>query len=188
MKQRELIKQMSDRDIQTSLLLSQLLLLSLAIILSMILFDHFAKWLTLFSLNMNDIIYYGLIPGIIIVIVDIIIMHTVPKKYYDDGGINERVFKNRSILSICMIALIVSISEELLFRGVIQTVFGYVFASSVFALIHIRYLRKPVLLISIIFVSFYIGYLFEITGNLLVTMTTHFIVDFLLGVIIRYQT
>src|SRR5699024_10988980 len=88
----------------------------------------------------------------------------------------------------CMIALIVSISEELLFRGVIRTVFGYVFASSVFALIHIRYLRQPVLLISIIFVSFYIGYLFEIIGNLLVTMTTHFIVDFLLGVIIGYVT
>src|SRR5699024_10503663 len=102
MKQRELIKQMSDRDIQTSLLLSQLLLLSLAIILSMIVFAHLSKRMKLFSLNMNDIIYYGLIPGIIIVIVDIIIMDTVPKKYYDDGGINERVFKNRSILSICM--------------------------------------------------------------------------------------
>src|SRR5699024_1354366 len=111
----------------------------------MILLDHLAKWLTLFSLNMNVIIYYELIPGIFIVIVVLIIMHTVPKKYYDDGGINLIVFKNRSILSIFMIALIVSISEVLLFRVVIQTDFGYVFASSVFALIHIRYLRKPVL-------------------------------------------
>lgn len=187
MKQKDLIKQMTDEELQTSLLLSQFMLFSVAIILSFILFDRFTDWINLFSWNVKEVIYYGVLPGLLIVIIDVIIMYVLPKKHYDDGGINERIFKNRSIPSIFCIAFVVAVSEELLFRGVIQTIFGYVFASSIFALIHVRYLRKPVLLISIIFISFYIGYLYEKTGNLYVTITTHFVVDFLLGIIIRHQ-
>lgn len=187
MKQKDLIKQMSDEELQSSLILSQFMLFGLAIFLSFFLFERLTDWTSLFSWNVKQIAFYGVIPGLIIVIIDVIIMYVLPKKYYDDGGINERIFKKRSIFSIFIIALVVSISEELLFRGVIQTTFGYIIASSIFALIHVRYLRKPVLLISIILISFYIGYLFEVTGNLLVTITTHFIVDFLLGIIIRHQ-
>ncbi|WP_404453206.1 type II CAAX prenyl endopeptidase Rce1 family protein [Oceanobacillus kapialis] len=47
-------------------------------------------------------------------------------------------------------------------------------------------MKKPVLFISVLLVSFYIGYLFEQTGNLIVTITAHFIVDFLLGLTIRF--
>src|SRR5690625_1741473 len=114
-------------------------------------------------------------------------MVILPKKYFDDGGINERIFKNQSIFNIFIIALIVAVSEELLFRGLIQTIFGYFIASTLFALVHVRYLRKPVLLISVLLISFYLGYLYEITNNLFVTIFAHFIVDFLLGVIIRYN-
>src|SRR5699024_11474282 len=59
---------------------------------------------------------------------------------------------------------------ELLFRGVLQTTFGYIPASVIFALVHVRYLSKPVLLISVLLISFFIGYLFEVTGNLYVTI------------------
>ena len=72
----------------------------------------------------------------------------------------------------------------MLFRS---TTFGFVFASVLFAFVHYRYLRKPVLFISIVFVSFYLGFLFKLTENLLVTIVVHFIVDFLLGLIIRKQ-
>lgn len=83
--------------------------------------------------------------------------------------------------------MLVAIAEELLFRGVIQTTFGYLISSTLFALIHFRYLKKPVLLISVLFVSFYIGYIFILTENLLVTITAHFVVDFTLGLVIRFQ-
>lgn len=141
-----------------------------------------------FDWDISQIFFYGVITGVIIVGIDIMLIFIFSKKYYDDGGINERIFKSESIAYIFFISLAVAISEELLFRGVIQTTFGYVFASILFAFIHFRYLKKPVLLISILFVSFYIGYMFEITGNLLVTITAHFIVDFLLGLVIRFQS
>lgn len=187
MNRNELIQQLSSEDLKKSLIFSQLVLLIISIILSFFLFEYMSDWLALFEWNIQDIVYYGVIPGIIIVTIDIILMKSLPKRYYDDGGINEKVFKDQTIGSIFIIAMIVAVSEELLFRGVIQTTFGYVIASTIFALVHIRYLKKPVLLTSVLFVSFYIGYMFEITENLFVTITAHFIVDFLLGLIIRFQ-
>ncbi|MBO8154922.1 MAG: CPBP family intramembrane metalloprotease [Bacillaceae bacterium] len=184
--QAEIIKDMSDRELLTQLVLSQLILLSFGFIGSFVFFDTLSEWLSMFQLN-EKIFFLGVLSGVFFVLLDLIIMKYLPEKYYDDGGINRRIFQNRSFWQILIIALFVAISEELLFRGVIQTTFGYVMASSLFALVHIRYLFKPVPFISILFISFYLGYIFEITGNLNVTIAAHFIVDFLLGLHIRYK-
>ncbi|WP_373892672.1 lysostaphin resistance A-like protein [Virgibacillus sp. CBA3643] len=186
MKQSEIIKMMSDEELKKQLLLSQFLFLFIGFILSIFLFNKLTDWFIYMNWNINEIVYYGIIPGLIIVFIDILLMIVLPKRYYDDGGINERIFKNQSIAYIFILSLVVAISEEVLFRGVIQTTFGYVFASVLFALVHFRYLKKPVLLVSVLFVSFYIGYMFEITGNLLVTIIAHFTVDFLSGLLIRF--
>lgn len=187
MKQSEIIKLMSDEELKKQLLLSQFIFLFIGFLLSTFLFNNLSEWLIYFNWDINEIVYYGVVPGLIIVLIDVLLMFVFPKRYYDDGGINERVFKNQSIGYIFILSLVVAVSEELLFRGVVQTTFGYVFASVLFALVHFRYLKKPVLLISVLIVSFYIGYMFEITGNLLVTITAHFTVDFLLGLLIRFQ-
>lgn len=187
MRQNELLQNISDEDLKKSLLLSQGLFLLISLLLSLFLFEHILDWFRYFNFNLKEITYYGIIPGLIIVIIDVILMKKLPKRYLDDGGINERVFQNRSIADIFFLALIIAISEELLFRGVIQTTFGYFIASIIFALVHFRYLKKPVLFISVFLLSFYIGFLFEITGNLLVTITMHFTIDFLLGLMIKFQ-
>ncbi|MGP4107404.1 lysostaphin resistance A-like protein [Virgibacillus sp. L01] len=185
--QSEIIKRMTDKELKKQIIFSQLVLLVISLLSSLILFDNMADWFVLFHFNLQDIAYYGVLPGIIIVAIDIIFIYLFPKKYYDDGGINDRIFKNRSVLAIFTISLLVAISEELLFRGVIQTTFGFVVASTIFALVHIRYLKKPVLLLSVLIVSFYIGYIFVLTENLFVTITAHFFVDFLLGLVIRFK-
>lgn len=187
MKQSEIIKQMSSEQLKQQIIFSQLIFLCIGIILSYFLFDNMVDWLDYFNWDTKQLLFYGVIPGLLIVLIDLLIMKYVPKRFHDDGGINEKIFRNRTITDIFIIAFVVAVSEELLFRGVIQSVFGYVFASTLFALIHFRYLKIPVLLISILFISFYIGYLFKITGNLFVTITAHFIVDFLLGLFIRFK-
>src|SRR5699024_13327 len=170
--------QLSDNELYQSLIYSQLILFGLAVILSVFLFDQISHWLDLFVFDAYQIFYYGFLAGLLIVFIDLLLMTILPKRHFDDGGINERIFKNRSVSHIFIIALIVAISEELLFRGVIQTVFGYLIASTLFALVHVRYLKKPVLLVSVLLISFYLGYLYKITGNLFVTITAHFLVDF----------
>ncbi|WP_164668736.1 CPBP family intramembrane glutamic endopeptidase [Virgibacillus doumboii] len=187
-KQSEIIKQLTDEELTKQLYFSQVLLLVVSFLLSLFFFDTIAEWLTYFHFDVYEVAYYGLLPGLIIVTIDIVLIYIFPKKYYDDGGINDRIFKNRSIGGIFVLALLVAITEELLFRGVIQTTFGYFIASVLFAVVHIRYLKKPVLLISVLVVSFYIGYIFVLTENLVVTITAHFIVDFLLGAVIRFKS
>lgn len=187
MNQSEMIKRMTDQELTKSLVYTQFLLLFISLILGFILFDHLMDIFQYFSWNVSEIVYYGFLSGLLIVVIDLILMKYVPKKYFDDGGINERIFKNRSIGGILVLSLFVAFAEELLFRGVLQTNFGLLVASLLFALVHIRYLRKPLLLTSVVLISFYLGYLFKLTDNLLVTMTAHFLVDFLLGIIIRFK-
>src|SRR5690625_1128305 len=162
MNQSEMIKKMTDKQITKSIIYSQILFLIISICLSFILFNQFSDWFNYFEWNTWEIFYYGVIPGILIVLIDIILMTIFSAEHFDDGGINKRVFKNRSISSIFLLTILIAVSEELLFRGVIQTTFGFVFASILFALVHYRYLKKPVLIISVIFISFYLGYLFEL--------------------------
>ena len=186
MKQAELIKKMSDDELRRQLLLSQSLFLMISLVLS-IFIPHLTieKWLDMFIFDFKQVLLYGILAAFVIVFIELLVYTLLPKKHFDDGGINEKIFKNQSIGNIVLICVVVAISEEFLFRGVIQTTFGYLFASSLFVIVHIRYLKKPVLLILVTIVSFFIGYIFEKTGNLLVTITFHFVVNFLLGLYIR---
>ncbi|MFD1018525.1 CPBP family intramembrane glutamic endopeptidase [Thalassobacillus hwangdonensis] len=186
--QSELIKNMSDKEILFHLLLTQLIIFIIAMAGSWLLFDSFLEgWSDQFTVDAEQIFVYGVLPGFLIVGLDLLLMKLLPEKYYDDGGINERVFSRRSVGAIFLLAGLVSVSEELLFRGVIQTQFGYIFASTLFAIIHIRYLKKIVLFVSVLSVSFFIGYMYEITGNIIVTITAHFIIDVSLALVIRFK-
>ncbi|HLR71583.1 MAG TPA: CPBP family intramembrane glutamic endopeptidase [Pseudogracilibacillus sp.] len=187
MNQTELIKQMSDEELKRQLLLSQSIFFLISIILSFFLFSNISDWLHYISFDFKQIVLIGVLPALAIVLIEVILYVFVPARYFDDGGINEKVFRNQSIGSIFLISIVVAIAEESLFRGVIQTSFGYIFASVLFVLVHFRYLKKPVLLTLVIIVSFLIGYLFEITENILVVIAFHFMVDFLLGIFIKFQ-
>ncbi|KGP70874.1 CPBP family intramembrane glutamic endopeptidase [Pontibacillus yanchengensis] len=185
--QAELIKQLTDRQLVNQVYLTQLILLILTLGGSFFLFDSMEEIAKLFSWNTQEIIRYGVSAGGIVLLIDIILMALLPARFYDDGGINKRVFRSISVLEIFVIALVVALAEEFLFRGVIHTHFGYLTASVLFALMHVRYLKKPVLLISVLFISFYFGWMYEMTQNLWVTIVAHFMVDFVLGVMIRLK-
>lgn len=185
--QTELIKNMNQRELRIQLIISQSIFIFIAFALSLFLFDKLRTWQELFWLDVQSILYLGILPALILVIIEVILHYILPKDIFDDGGINEKIFKNESIGWIFVICLLVSISEELLFRGVIQTTFGYFFASTLFAFIHFRYLKKILLFVFIIITSFLIGYLYVKTGNLLVTIAFHFVLDFSLGLFLRLK-
>ncbi|SES81216.1 hypothetical protein SAMN05216389_102278 [Oceanobacillus limi] len=187
MQQNELMEQISNKDLKKSLILSQILFIGLALLLSLFLFSSFTDWFRYVEFDLTEIIYYGILSGFLVVIIDLILVKALPSKHYDDGGINKRIFSSLSYIEIIYVTFLIAVAEELLFRGVLQTVFGYMLASTIFAVVHFRYLNKPVLFVSIVVLSFFIGYIFELTENLLVTITTHFLIDFLLGVVIRYR-
>src|SRR5699024_5243922 len=154
---------------------------------SIFLFEQINDWFALFKWDISLILLYGLLPAVVLVVIEVIVSRFIDPRHIDDGGINERIFKDASVGMIFLIAFVVAVAEEMLFRGVIQTTFCYVFASSLFVIVHFRYLKKPLLLFSLVITSFFIGYIYLITENLLVTITFHFFVDFLLGLFIKFQ-
>jgi uncharacterized protein len=185
-KYNELIKGLTDKELLFHLYMTQIILLIITVAAGIILFDQFSF---MRAIDFSDIriLLIGVPAGVAVVIVDILLMKWLPSSYYDDGGLNERIFRNRSILHIAWIAAFVAISEELLFRGVIQTKVGLIFASLIFAVIHYRYLFNWFLFINIVLLSFFIGFMYEWSNNLALTMVMHFTIDFLLGLYIKYK-
>jgi membrane protease YdiL (CAAX protease family) len=184
-KYNELISVLTDKELLFHLYMTQIILLVISLILGFFLFDNFS----FFQFNWMDsrILSIGIPCGIAVVIADLFLMNILPPSYYDDGGLNERIFKYRNLFHILIIAAVVAFSEELLFRGIIQTKVGLLFASTIFAIIHYRYLFNWFLFFNIILLSFFIGFIYLKTGNLAVTIWMHFIIDFLLGLYIKYR-
>ncbi|WP_251555242.1 CPBP family intramembrane glutamic endopeptidase [Neobacillus muris] len=185
-KYKELINSLTDRELLFHMYLTQWILLTVSFILGLILFDDFA-YLNYIRLADPKIITIGLVSGIAVVLLDILLMKWLPASYYDDGGLNDRIFRTRGCFHIFMIAAIVSFSEELLFRGIIQTKAGLLLASIIFAVVHYRYLFNWYLFLNIVSLSLLIGIIYEWSGNLAVTIMMHFVIDFLLGIYIKFK-
>ncbi|MBT2642090.1 CPBP family intramembrane metalloprotease [Bacillus sp. ISL-41] len=185
---KETVAGLTEKELLFHLIATQILLLTISAILGMILFDSFNEFEGLFIWRDWNILLVGLTAGAAVIVMDFIFMKYLPKSYYDDGGLNERIFKNRSVVQIMLIAAMVAISEEILFRGVIQTNTGLIISSIIFAVVHYRYLFNWFLFTNIILLSFLIGYIYMVTNNLVVTIVMHFFIDFILGLIIKFRT
>lgn len=186
-RQEELIKTMTEKELVWNLLITQSLILLAFIILSFIFFDHVGEFLRFWQFDVYEIVVFGGLTACFVIIIDFILMKFANKQLYDDGGINEKLFQNRSLFAIFSITLLVAFTEELLFRGLLQTELGIFWASIIFALLHFRYLSKWLLLIMVLFVSFLLGCLFEATENLLAVIMAHFLIDFISALEIRYS-
>ncbi|CAH0345578.1 CPBP family intramembrane glutamic endopeptidase [Bacillus sp. CECT 9360] len=184
-KQAEIIKKLSDKELHINLLFTQVILLALSFILGVILFNDAASFIDLFQIRDWNILTVGGTAAIVVIGWDLFMMRILPESFQDDGGVNERIFKSLSYPMIFVVALLVAVSEEILFRGVIQTHLGLFWTSLIFALVHYRYLFNWYLFINITLLSFFIGILFEVTNNLLVTIFAHFLIDFILGIIVK---
>ncbi|MBQ6447361.1 MAG: CPBP family intramembrane metalloprotease [Bacillus sp. (in: Bacteria)] len=181
-----LINQLTDRELLKNVYMTQVILIIVAFILHIIVFHSNPPITKVFKYERTDFII-GIIAGLVVVGIDILLMRRFTEQYHDDGGVNKRVFQNRHPLHIAFIALIVAFSEELLFRGVIQSNIGLLLSCLLFAILHYRYLFNPFLFNNVVLVSIGIGVLFEVTENLWVTVIMHFLIDFLLGCIIRFN-
>jgi len=183
-KQAELIKSMTDEELYKLLLLTQGLLLMAAAIIGFLTFDGMEQFLSQLQVNRMSLLL-GFMAGLVVVGLDLAGMKYLPPSYYDDGGINERIFQSLSIPRIFFLTALIAIGEEVLFRGVIQANWGIWVASGIFAVIHIRYLSHWYLFLNICLLSLFIGYIFELTGSLWATILMHFIIDFLLGLFLN---
>ena len=179
------IDQLDDRTLLLNLYLTQALTLIIGII-----------WILITRRNPLELLsipesyqpwLWGAGLGIVVVIVDIAISRFVPEEATDDGGINERLFRNRPLWHIFVIALVVAICEEMLFRGAVQHSLGPYWTSILFAAIHIRYLRHWLPTLMVFSISYGLGMIYEWSGSLWAPIAAHFVIDLIMGAILRYR-
>ncbi|MBP3039698.1 CPBP family intramembrane metalloprotease [Bacillaceae bacterium Marseille-Q3522] len=181
----KLISSLTDRELLVHLYGTQIFLLTISVFLGMIVIESYSAFFDILKWHPLQIFVVGGGSGLVVVIIDMILMKYLPAAFYDDGGVNERIFRYRKTVHIAWIAAMIAISEELLFRGIIQTHFGLFISSAIFALLHFRYLRNWFLFVNVVLLSFFIGFIYLLTENLFVTIFMHFIIDFLLGLHIK---
>jgi len=130
---------------------------------------------------------WGVGLALCVLAVDFLISRWVPEEAADDGGVNERIFRGRPVWHIAVICIVVSLCEELLFRGAIQHAIGPYWTSIVFAAIHVRYLRHWIPTGLVFSISYGLGWIELQTGSLWAPIVAHFLIDFIMGLIIRFR-
>jgi membrane protease YdiL (CAAX protease family) len=132
-------------------------------------------------------VFWGLGLAAIMLVVDLLLTHIVPEDSMDDGGINQLLFGSRPLWHIVVIAAIVAVCEELLFRGAIQHSLGPYWTSILFAVIHVRYLRHWIPTGWVFLSSYGLGYIYIHSGSLWAPILCHFVIDLFSGLVIRYR-
>lgn len=185
---REQLNRLPNRILYLNLLMTQA---GLGLIGLVLFFFFLRKTLPFRELYHFDQLGYALLIGagfaVLVVTIDLVLMKLLPEGYFDDGGVNERLFRDVNVWQIACIALFVAVIEEFVFRGVIQNMIGLFWSSVIFAGLHFRYLKKWLYGLLIVSISLGFGLLYEWTGSLWGMIMAHFLVDFILGVMIRYR-
>jgi membrane protease YdiL (CAAX protease family) len=185
---REKLEKMDNRTLYLNLVVTQAALGILSVILYVIFLRGDLTLFDLFHLqNVKRSLLYGFIFAFAVICLDLVLMKVLDKSYFDDGGVNERLFRDLNVGQIALVALIVSFVEEWLFRGVLQNIIGIFWTSIIFAAIHYRYFQKWIYSLLIILISFGFGYLYASTDSIWSVILAHFIIDFCLGLLIRYN-
>lgn len=185
---REKLNHIDNRTLYLNLVLTQVILCIVGIVLYILFLKKNISISELYhieELGLNVIVGLGF--AALVILIDVVVMRLFPKDYFDDGGVNERIFRDVHVGHIFLIAIFVATVEEWLFRGVIQNLIGVIWTSILFAAIHFRYFRKWFYATLITLISFGFGYLYEWTNSLWSVTLAHFFIDFSLGLMIRYN-
>ncbi|MED4602474.1 type II CAAX endopeptidase family protein [Paenibacillus validus] len=179
------IQEMNDRLLLINLYITQLIVLLIAAI---VMFFQKPDLLSMFSTAPGvSIAVWGVLFALAVLAVDLFVSQWVPPEVTDDGGINEMLFRNRPLWHIALISLVVSLCEELLFRGAIQASWGPYWTSILFAAIHVRYLQHWLMTGLVFSISYGLGWIYIQTGSLWTPIVAHFLIDFTMGCILRYR-
>jgi hypothetical protein len=132
-------------------------------------------------------LYWGVLLAGAALAVNLIAERWMPEEAADDGGVNERLFRERPVWHILVIAATAALCEELLFRGAVQHHIGPYWTSIVFAAIHVRYLKHWIPTGLVFLTSYGLGWILLETGTLWAPIAAHFLIDAAGGLMIRFR-
>ncbi|WP_094096154.1 type II CAAX endopeptidase family protein [Paenibacillus physcomitrellae] len=178
-------EELNDRLLLINLYFTQGLTLVLSLIIMLFQWRNPLKLLRIPS--DLDFVWWGLGLAGVAFVVDLVLSRVISESTMDDGGINEMLFRKRPVWHIIIIAVIVAICEEMLFRGAIQHSIGPYWTSILFAVIHVRYLRHWIPTAWVFASSYGLGYIYLASGTLWAPILCHFLIDLISGLVIRFR-
>ncbi|MBA3924950.1 CPBP family intramembrane glutamic endopeptidase [Listeria rustica] len=184
----EIMKNMSNKEITRVFLLQNGLLILLGIGIIFI-STGILNWMGRLSFDWF-FVFLGIALACVLSGLNIWLDRLLPERLTDDGGMNRLIFKHRKPLDIFLLCCLIGITEEFIFRGIIQVYFGFWASVILFVLVHFRYLNKVYLLFNVIITSIIIAGLFQISNqNLIAVIMFHIVFNFIgaLDMRNRYQ-
>lgn len=178
-------QEMDDATLRLNLWMTQALVLAVSAG-SSLLVHGWSFTLALFKApDWTSMLWAGCV-AFIVVSISIAMERFLPRTWQDDGSVNERIFGSMSPLMTVLVCAVVGIGEEWLFRGVIQPLAGIWWTSAIFTLVHVRYLKKPLLIVSVFLTSWLLGMLFDLRGSLWPPIAAHILIDLVLAFYLQY--
>ncbi|QIA27728.1 CPBP family intramembrane metalloprotease [Thermaerobacter sp. PB12/4term] len=125
----------------------------------------------------------GTILGLLVVAMQIGIAVFLPQRLWADDGTNAS-FSRLSYSHIFLLMVLTALGEELFFRAAIQSLLlhwispvavALAVAAGVFAVAHVRYLTRPVLLAGAWLIGLLLGWGYWFTGSIWTSVWAHFL-------------
>lgn len=173
------IDEFTPKQLVLNVYLSQGIFIVIAIVIAFFFRVPF-PWKNDFSVPVTHLLI-GIATGFFLPFLSIQLKKKLPDHYLDDGGINEKIFGSLSYVHIFVLTGIIAFAEEWLFRGVLQPLLGLVLTSLIFSILHVRYIKKPVLFVIVTLLSFWLGLLYMWSGTIWIPFIAHFLIDFISG-------
>lgn len=104
-------------------------------------------------------------------------------KLFDD--LNVVIMEKFNLKELFFIFLGGSITEEFLFRGILQPELGILVTSILFVIIHFRYYKKFYILAEVFLMGIILGFAYAITSLLWVPIVCHFFVNYSTALLIK---
>ena len=186
MKENNWIDQITPKELVLNVYISQGIFIVAAIGIAYLFHVPFPWTLTGMNISIAHL-FLAVGTGLFLPFLSIQLKKWLPPHALDDGGINEKIFRSLSYPHIFFLTGIIAFAEEWLFRGVFQSLVGLFLTSLIFAVLHVRYLKKPILFGIVTGLSFWLGILYEWTETIWVPFLAHFLIDFISGCWIARQ-
>lgn len=104
--QRRSVEDMSPKEIRLNLYITQLIIISIGCLLAYILFPGKEEFSNLWKWEPFSILFIGGGIACGIVLVDYLAMQILPESWFDDGGINDRMFRGMSVMQLLVVTFL----------------------------------------------------------------------------------
>lgn len=167
-----------------NIVLSQAILVIISAFLILLIFPE-VQLADVMRLSCRTVHLLAFLAGSVLLLGLQLLFHRYVSKDRLTEEINILLINTFSLPELTGIFFFGALTEETLFRGILQPVLGILTASLLFTLIHFRYLKKIFLILEVFLMGLILGLTYFLTGTVWIPVFCHFTVNILTAFLIK---